>query len=547
MKKLRRTCSLLLVLVIFVTALIGCSSNEGNSSNEGSASNESSSSSVNGGQTSQGEDASSEQATAGDAKYGGSITLVADASPVTLYLPQSSSTNDRYYTTPVAEPLGREDDAGNVTPFLAEDLITDAEALTYTIKLREGVYFQDGSLCDAEAVKWNLDMYIENGKASELSNPTEIVAEDDLTVVVHFEEWANNWDTVLGAIPIISKAAYEEHGEEWCKVNIVGTGPFMLDSYVQDSSLRYVRNDNYRIEGLPYLDSIEFEVITDSNTVISAFLNQEIDALVTADSVVIDQMVNAGYENVASENANLAGLQYVIMNSKDTTQPLGDLKVRQAVMHCIDWENVAKSLTGGYGEATPLFCTPDSWAYHPDAEFYEYDIDLAKEMLAEAGYPDGFSTKITTISTYNEVAVALQACLAQIGITTEIDVMDNSALAAMQVNDNIEGFIAWQGSSQMDFTTNYIRLYSSEGIKNHGIIEYPADYEEALFGARAATNIDEKKELLQEAAKMLVQDYCLLFPMSLTYTTAFQQKDIHDLGYYATIATQFTPEIAYRD
>lgn len=541
MKNVKRTGSLLLALVIFVVALTGCSSNNGSSSSGGS------SSAANSGQTSSADDTSADQTATGDAKYGGNITLAAEASPVTLYLPQSSSTNDRYYTAPAAEPLGREDDSGNVTPFLAEDFITDADALTFTIKLREDVYFHDDSVCDAEAVKWNLDMYIENGKGSELSNPTEVVAEDDLTVVVHFEEWSNNWDTVIGAIPIISKAAFDEHGEEWCKINIVGTGPFVLDSYVQDSSLRYVRNDNYRIEGQPYLDSFEFEVITDSNTVISAFLNQEIDALVTKDSVVIEQMVTAGFENVASKNANLADMQYVIMNSKDTSQPLGDLKVRQAVMHCIDWENVASSLSGGYGEATPLFCSPDSWAYHPDAEFYEYDIDLAKELLAEAGYPDGFSTKITTISSYNNVAVALQASLAQIGITTEIDVMDNSALAAMQVNDNIEGFIAWQGSSQMDFTANYIRLYSSEGIKNHGIIEYPADYEEALFGARSATTTEEKKELLQEAAKMLVQDYCLLFPLNLTYTMAYQQNDIHDLGYYATVATQFTPETAYRD
>lgn len=537
----KKLCSLLLASAIALGLFGGCSGSNDNASSSAPASSAAPASSSTGSAA-----PASSEATASDDKYGGSIRLAAEASPVTLFLPQSSSTNDRFYTTPVAEPLGREDGAGNYVPFLAEDFIIDSDALTFTIKLRDGVKFHDGSACDAEAVKWNLDKYIENGKASELCNPTEVTVSDPLTVVVHYDAWANNWQTVIGAIPIISKEAYEKNGEEWCKINIVGTGPFKLDSFVQDGHLRYVRNDDYRIEGQPYLDSIEFVVITDSNTRISAFLNKEIDAMETGDSVVIDQLTQAGYENIAQQNANLSGLKYVIFNSMDHDKPLGDLKVRQAIMHCFDWENIAKSLSGGYGYATPLFCAPDSWAYHPEAELYEYNVDLAKQLLAEAGYPDGFTTKITTISTYNATAVALQASLAQIGINAEITVMDNSALAAMQVNDNIEGFIAWQGGGQMDFTANYIRLYSSEGIKNHGIIEYPADYEEALFGARAAKTIEEKKSLLQDAAKKLVQDYCLIFPLCLTYTTAFQQEDIHDLGYYQTIATQFTPELAYR-
>lgn len=530
MMKNKRLYAILVAAVLLVGIFAGCGGTDNSAPNSGEPST-----------------AAPETTTSEDGKYGGGIKLAAEASPVTLFLPQSSTTNDRFYTAPVAEPLGREDDEGNVVPFLAEEFITDTENLTFTIKLRDGVKFHDGSPCDAEAVKWNLDKYIENGKGSELSNPAEVEAVDNLTVVVKYSEWSNNWDTVVGAIPIISKQAYEENGEEWCKVNIVGTGAFKMDSYVQDGHLRYVRNDDYRIEGLPYLDTFEFVVISDANTKLSAFLNKEIDALETKEPVVIGQLNQAGYNNVASKNANLCDLNYVIFNSKDKAKPLGDLKVRQAIMHSIDWDNVAKSLTGGFGEASPLFCAPTSWAYHPEAEFYEYDIEKAKALLAEAGYPGGFNTTITTISTYHDNAVALQASISQIGINAEIKTMDNSALAAMQVNDNIEGLIAWRGGGQMDFTANYIRLYSSEGIKNHGIIDYPADYEEALFGARAAKTLEEKKDLLQDAAKKLVQDYCLIFPLSVSYTTAFEQKDVHDLGYYRTIATQFTPETAYRD
>lgn len=481
-----------------------------------------------------------------DNKIGGSIKAVADASPITLFLPASTSTNDRFYCAPAAESLGRLQADGTTTPWLAEAFITDAENLTFTIKLREGVYFHDDSICDAEAVKWNLDKMIENGKESELDNPVSIEVKDNLTVEIKYAEWSNNWDTVIGEICIISKAAYEKNGEEWCKVNVVGTGPFIFDSYVQDSTLKFVRNDKYRIEGKPYLDSFEFVVIKDMNTQISAFLNGEIDVMTSLDSVVVNNLKQAGFENLAAESANLSTIKYVLFNSKDETKPLGDLRVRQAVMHAMDWENVAKSLSGGLGYSSPLFCTPDSWAFNKEAEYYKYDIEEAKALLSEAGYPDGFSTIINTISTYNDTAVALQASLSKIGITAEINTMDSSALAEMQKKDNIEGFIIGRGSGQMDFTNNYIRLYSTQGIKNLGIMLFPKDYEDALFGARAAKTLEEKKALLQKASKMLVQDYCMLFPTAVIYTNCFEQKDVTDLGYFQASAIQFTPEDAYR-
>lgn len=151
-------------------------------------------------------------------------------------------------------------------------------------------------------------------------------------------------------------------------------------------------------------------------------------------------------------------------------------------MHCIDWEPVAKALSGGLGEASNQFATKDSWAYNPEAEFYEYDVELAKSMLAEAGYPDGFETTIYTISRDKDTAVALQAALSQINIRAKVEVIDNSLMASMQKEDDINGIVIGKGAGQMDFTNNYIRLYSSQGIKNHGIMLRPKEYEDALFG-----------------------------------------------------------------
>lgn len=224
---------------------------------------------------------------------------------------------------------------------------------------------------------------------------------------------------------------------------------------------------------------------------------------------------------------------------------MGDLKVRQAIMHAIQWDDVAKALSGGLGEATPLFCTKDSWAYAPDAEFYEYDLELAKKLLAEAGYPDGFETTIYTKAIDNDTATAFQAILAQIGIKAEINTLDSSALAAMQKEDDIDGFIANRGASKMDFTNNYIRLYSSEGIKNHGIMLRPAEFEDPLFAARAAKTLDEKKENLQKAAKALVQDYVMITPLAVVYYESFAVPGLEDSGIYDVSLEQWTPEAVH--
>ncbi len=461
-------------------------------------------------------------------------------------MPQSTSTSDRFGAQPVLESLGRADSEGNYYPWLAEEFITDADKLTFTIKLREGVTFTDGSDCNAEVVAWNIQQYIDNGKASEIGTPKSINVVDDLTVEIQYDSWANNWDNVIGDIYICSKAAYDANGEEWCKTHAVGTGPFLLESFIADNKITYTKNENYRLEGLPYLDKLEIDMITDTNTMMSALLNKEVGvAMKFENEAVINAIKQAGFESIGQRNANCADIKHIIWNSKNPDHPMGDLKVRQAIMHAIQWDDVAKALSGGMGEATPLFCTSDSWAYSPDAEFYEYNLDTAKQLLAEAGYPNGFETTIYTKSADNDTSTAFQAILAQIGIQAKVEVLDKSALDAMQKEDDIDGFIANRGSSKMDFTNNYIRLYSSEGIKNHGIMLRPAEFEEPLFAARAAKTIDEKKENLQKAAMALVHDYVMITPLAVVYYQSFAVPGLADSGIYEVSLEQWTPEAVH--
>lgn len=538
MKLKKRMVSLTLAAVMAASLLAGCKGASSSNGREGAAQPQTESEGA-GGQTTAGETTAP---TAGTAS-GGTVVIAAPQKQNTFFMPQSTTTGDRFGVQPILEPLGRMDREGNYYPWLAEEFITDAEALTFTIKLRDGVKFHDGSVCDAEAVAWNIEMYIANGKASEIGTPEEVRVIDGKTVEIQYRTWANNWDNVIGDIYICSKEAYEKNGEEWCKTHAVGTGPFLLDNFIADNQISYVKNEDYRIEGQPYVDRIQYDMIQDYNTLMSALINKEANAVMKFENeAMIHSITQAGFESIGQRNANCADIKHIIWNSKNEAYPMGDLKVRQAIMHAIDWDNVALALSGGLGEATPLFCTRDSWAYSPEAEFYEYNLDLAREMLAEAGYPNGFETKIYTKSDDNDTSTVFQAILAQIGIRATIETLDGSALAAMQEKDDINGFIANRGASKMDFTNNYIRLYSSEGIKNHGIMLRPAEFEEPLFAARAAKTIGEKKENLQKAAKALVQDYVMLTPLAIVYYQSFADPALKDVGIYEANLEQWTPE-----
>lgn len=494
--------------------------------------------------------AMAESDTEAEPVYGGTLTVLGfDHS--TLFLPYSTTTSDRYNAAPAIEPLGRINaDTGLMEPWLAEEFITDPENLTFTIKLKQGIQFSDGSDFNAEAVVWNFDKMIEYGKASELVNVASYEATDDYTIVMQFDEWANTWADTIGQVRIYCPAAFEANGADWAAINAVGTGPFIQSEFVQDSHITYVRNENYWIEGQPYLDSIRVQIISDATTQLSAFINGELDVLRNPNTAAIDQLKDK-YENVAGDAPDLAGITYLMFCSGDEASPFYDLNVRLAVMYAVDWEDMAEGIYNGLGAATPVFAVPGALSYDDELEIYPYDPEKAMELLAEAGYPNGFDTTITINdenAANNQCAVILQAYLSLVGINAEIKVLTNADFNAQKPEGTYDlGIMVNNGSSQLDFTANYIRLYSSEGVNYKNMMAKPADYEEALFGARAATTLEEKTELLKTAARLFSHDYALVVAAGYMPAYCYAQEGVHDTGICTTTAEGWTPERAWKE
>ena len=481
---------------------------------------------------------------------GGSLTVLGFGFN-TFFPAHSTTTSDRYNMAPAIESLGRRNaDTGDTEGWLADELVVDADALTLTLKLHPGIKFSDGTDFNADAVIWNFQQMVDFGKASELVNPASFEKVDDLTVVLKYDEWANTWADTVGEVRIYSPAAYEANGDDWAAINPVGTGAFTMKEMVADSHITYVKNENYWREGEPYLDEIVVKFMGDTTTQLSSFINGELDVLRNPNSAGIAQLKDK-YENVANNAPDLAGITYIMFCSGVEESPFYNLDVRLAAMHAVDWNDMAEGIYDGLGAATPVFAVPGAWSYDENVEIYSYDPELSKKLLADAGYPNGFETYITinNENAANETcATLLQFYLGEVGIKAEVKVLTNADFNAQKAEGTYDlGIMVNNGSSKLDFTANYIRLYSSEGVNYKVMMAKPTDYEEALFGARAAKTLDEKKELLKTAARLFSHDYALVVAAGYQGAYCYAQPGVHDTGICSTTAEAWTPECAWKE
>ena len=242
---------------------------------------------------------------------------------------------------------------------------------------------------------------------------------------------------------------------------------------------------------------------------------------------------------------------YMMFCSGDEKSPFYDLRVRQAVMYAVDWEAMAEGIYDGLGASTPVFAVPGAWSYDDTLSVYPYDMEKALSLLSEAGYPNGFSTTIS-INEGNaanlQCAIILQAYLEMVGIKAEIKSLTSADFNAQKAEGVYDlGIMVNNGSSKLDFTANYIRLYSSEGVNYKNMMAKPADYEEALFGARAAKTQEEKKELLKTAARLFSHDYALVVATGYQPAYCFAQEGVHDTGVCTTTAEAWTPNCAWKE
>ncbi|RWZ59698.1 peptide ABC transporter substrate-binding protein [Labedella populi] len=285
---------------------------------------------------------------------------------------------------------GRSD--GTVGPYLASDFSYNDDNTELTLTIRDDVTFTDGSDLTAEIVQQNLQRFKDGGGAyaGDLANVETIEATDDSTVVL----------TLSAPDPALTSYLSREAGliaapstfdAEDADTNPVGSGPYVLDlgATVTGTSYVFTKNEDYWNPDVQHYDTITMNVLSDPTAAVNALKAGEINTLVLADNNNLDQVEGAGWTIQASE-LNFQGL-LLFDRGGELNPAMGDVRVRQAINYALDREGLLEALQLGNGTVTTQVFKATSEAYDPELDsYYEYDPEKAKDLLAEAGYPDGF-------------------------------------------------------------------------------------------------------------------------------------------------------------
>lgn len=428
-----------------------------------------------------------------------------------------------------------------VVPDLAESWdIPNAQ--TYIFHLRKNVKFHNGNPCAAEDVKFSLERIADPngsswGKAA-LNIIDKIETPDQNTVKISLKTPHAGFFAILASdyACIVSKAVVEEHGH--LRDIAVGTGPFKLEKWTPGVETVLVRNGNYYKAGLPYLNGITMKIIPDELSMIAAMRTKRVDMGRLTDPRNMRLAKFPGAEII--KTTNLA-YNYLGLNTK--VAPLGDVRVRRAIALAINREEIMSTVGLNFG--TMLAPLPAGFTKFTlpikGLPYYKQNIKEAKQLLKEAGYPNGFKTELITPlpSDFADLAgagVMIQSYLTEIGI--QVDLKQLELATYLNRTDRLKDAPMFMqiNSGRADPDDQLYSVFYSSGPLNRAFL---ADNEVDRLLNQGRSTLDPNQRI--QVYKKLQQRLADLVPMIWLYSP--QQIDV--VQNYVKDFTQ-TPMWTYR-
>ena len=433
---------------------------------------------------------------------GGSVVfgMTQDLASLDPHIDTDAGTRDVVFN--LYEGLVKPTSDGDIVPAVASEVQISDDAKVYTFTLREGITFHDGTPVTVEDVKYSIDRYAEiQGESSAFSIVSDVEIKDEKTIVVNLKESYSEF------LPMMTVAIVPQANEDLIG-NPIGTGPFKFVSYTPGQKIVMEKYEGYWKEGVPSLDKAEFKFIADVDTAFVELQAGTIDIMkyLTAAQV---QTLGDSY-NIVEGNMNL--VHGMFLNS--AYEPLGNTKVRQAICYAVDRDAINNFIFGGKSKIIGSHFIPTLGKYYePQAEtVYTYDPAKAKELLAEAGYPDGFDLEITVPSSYSQHVDTSQIIaeqLNQVGINTTINQVEWSTwLEETYREGNFQAtVIGFDGTLA---PSDLIMKYRTGDSKN--FMHYSNEEFDKVFTEAYETIDDAKKvELYKQAQMILAEDAASVF------------------------------------
>jgi len=316
------------------------------------------------------------------------------------------------------------DDGKTIEPCLADSWDISEDGLTYTFHLKKGVKFSDGSPVTGEDWVWTFLRARDTEESIwnfSLEALKDVTAPDDNTLILTLREpWAPFLaDLAFFNVFVQKKAYYEKVGQEAYSQKPLGTGPYMFKEWKKGEYLSLKKNPYYHIKGLPKTEEIKFVVVADSNTRTLQLESGQIDV---ATFVPFDKMEELN-NNPKTKIVCFPSTEVRTVVFNHTKKPLDDLRVRLALEYATDKQALLNFILFGYGEVATTYTTKSGLFFNYDLKDRGYDVDKAKALLAEAGYPDGFETEFLLPSgnpVYEKLAVLLKEQWSKIGVKVNI-------------------------------------------------------------------------------------------------------------------------------
>ena len=397
---------------------------------------------------------------------------------------------------------------------LAESYEIDKENATITVKVKEGITFHDGDTLDAEDVAFSIGSRIDFGTAGVIGNPLEVNVLDTYTVEVKYAAYSPCFEEWILPTWVYSKNTFDAIGAEGMLQWMNGTGPYVMSEYVPDVSIKYVRNENYWNPYETGPETIEIVAVADETSRLASFLSGESDMIVTSSAETIAQLQQKGYEVMDLPNGE--EIQYILLPiTLDPDAPLSKKEVRQALyLYGIDWDGFAYALYGDLGFHTDAAGMTSYGYYKEDLEQSAVDYEKCKQLLADAGYPNGFETVIYGSATSTTMATILQAELAKVGVTAEVKILDSADMSELNKGLGPKTGIACDGRLYTPSQTDRFNKFYSHLGTLAGMVDWPDEVVAAYEAVRAAQSVEEQNSALYDYVKMYVLEEALYWPVA---------------------------------
>ncbi|MFL0566850.1 ABC transporter substrate-binding protein [Microbacterium sp. 179-I 1D1 NHS] len=347
------------------------------------------------------------------------LTLISIAAPTSYDITQGAEWGNRSaFFEAVFDTILRKDSSGEIQPNLATEYEYNDDNTVLTLTLRDGVTFTDGTPVNAEAVVTSMEEF-RDGTAPQAATMAgkEFAAVDDSTVTITMEAPDPSLVNLLSIAPGVVQAPATFSNPD-AATKPVGSGPYVLDtaSTVTGTTYNFTANPDYWNKDAVKYDNLTINVMEDTTAILNAIKAGEANGAKIADNNTISEVEGAGW-TIESNELDFQGL--LLLDRAGTMAPeLADLKVRQAINMAFDREALLQSLQSGYGTVTEQVFPATSDAYDEALDStYPYDPDAAKDLLAEAGYPNGFTLNMMSTPAFQTTFDLVAQQLSDIGIT----------------------------------------------------------------------------------------------------------------------------------